>query len=91
MILTSGGIGGNHNLVRHYWPTEHPGPAPEFMVSGVPAPRGRANANSPPSETGTRLINPDRMWHYTEGPAQLESHLGQPRHPGAAGAEQSVA
>ncbi|MGY2894027.1 FAD-binding dehydrogenase [Deinococcus sp. UYEF24] len=66
VIVTSGGIGGNHELVRRHWPTERLGAAPAFMVSGVPAHvdgymRGVVEAS------GGRVINPDRMWHYTEG------------------------
>ncbi len=35
VIITSGGLGGNHDLVRENWP-ERLGPAPERMLSGVP-------------------------------------------------------
>ena len=66
VILTSGGIGGNHDLVRRYWPTQRLGPAPAFMVSGVPAHVDGAMQASA-VRSGARLINPDRMWHYTEG------------------------
>jgi len=66
VIVTSGGIGGNHDLVRKNWPVDRLGPAPEFMVSGVPQHvdgymQGVATA------AGAHLINHDRMWHYTEG------------------------
>ncbi|MDX3105587.1 FAD-binding dehydrogenase [Nonomuraea angiospora] len=65
VIITSGGIGGNHDLVRRYWP-ERMGSAPESMVTGVPAyVDGRMLDIS--SEAGVRLVNRDRMWHYTEG------------------------
>jgi predicted oxidoreductase len=65
VIVTSGGIGGNHELVRANWP-ERLGTPPERMVSGVPAHvdgwmLGIAEG------AGARLINGDRMWHYTEG------------------------
>ncbi|KAA0931374.1 MULTISPECIES: FAD-binding dehydrogenase [Streptomyces] len=65
VIVTSGGIGGNHDLVRANWP-ERLGSPPENMISGVPAHvdgemLGIAEA------TGAHLINRDRMWHYTEG------------------------
>ena len=36
MIVTSGGIGGNQELVRASWP-ERLGAAPTHMLSGVPA------------------------------------------------------
>ncbi|MGJ5829266.1 FAD-binding dehydrogenase [Streptomyces ossamyceticus] len=65
VIVTSGGIGGNHDLVRANWP-ERLGNPPEKMISGVPAHvDGRMLAIA--EETGARLINRDRMWHYTEG------------------------
>ncbi|MFF7884977.1 FAD-binding dehydrogenase [Streptomyces sp. NPDC020794] len=65
VIVTSGGIGGNHDLVRANWP-ERLGTAPEKMVAGVPAHvDGKMLAIA--EETGAHLINRDRMWHYTEG------------------------
>src|SRR5512132_2763931 len=36
VVVTSGGIGGNHELVRRNWPVERLGPVPSFMLSGVP-------------------------------------------------------
>jgi len=66
VIVTSGGIGGNHDLVRRYWPTERLGPAPGKMVAGVPHHvDGRMIAIA--QEAGAAVINADRMWHYTEG------------------------
>ncbi|TMR25184.1 FAD-binding dehydrogenase [Nonomuraea turkmeniaca] len=65
VIVTSGGIGGDHDLVRRYWP-ERLGPAPESMLTGVPAHvDGRMLEIS--AQAGARLVNRDRMWHYTEG------------------------
>ena len=65
MIVTSGGIGGNHELVRANWP-ERLGTAPKRMLSGVPAHvDGRMLGIA--QEAGATVINPDRMWHYTEG------------------------
>ena len=64
-IVTSGGIGGNHDLVREYWPSSM-GAAPQHMLSGVPAHvDGRMLAIS--KTAGANLINGDRMWHYVEG------------------------
>ncbi|MFI2298677.1 FAD-binding dehydrogenase [Actinacidiphila glaucinigra] len=65
VIVTSGGIGGNHDLVREAWP-ERLGTPPRKLLSGVPAHvdglmLGVAEA------AGAHLINGDRMWHYTEG------------------------
>jgi hypothetical protein len=65
VIVASGGIGGNHDLVRQNWP-ERLGPPPKFMISGVPAHvDGRMIGIT--EATGARLINRDRMWHYVEG------------------------
>ncbi|NGO13610.1 FAD-binding dehydrogenase [Streptomyces sp. HC44] len=65
VIVTSGGIGGNHELVRANWP-ERLGTPPERMISGVPAHvDGKMLAIA--EDAGAHLINRDRMWHYTEG------------------------
>ncbi|MEV0254938.1 FAD-binding dehydrogenase [Streptomyces sp. NPDC050732] len=65
VIVTSGGIGGNHDLVRANWP-ERLGTPPRKMISGVPAHvDGRMLGIT--EDAGARLINRDRMWHYTEG------------------------
>ena len=64
-IVTSGGIGGNHELVRAHWPARL-GPAPAELLSGVPAHvDGRMLGIA--ESAGARLINGDRMWHYVEG------------------------
>ncbi len=65
VIVCSGGIGGNHDLVRKAWPARL-GEPPKTMVAGVPAHvDGRMVAIS--TDAGASLINPDRMWHYVEG------------------------
>ncbi|MDT9592016.1 FAD-binding dehydrogenase [Nocardioides zeae] len=65
VLVTSGGIGGNHDLVRKAWPARLGAP-PERMVSGVPAHvDGRMIAIT--EAAGGAVINPDRMWHYVEG------------------------
>jgi uncharacterized protein len=65
VVVTSGGIGGDHDLVRKSWP-ERLGTPPQHMVSGVPAHvDGRLLAIT--QAAGGRSINSDRMWHYTEG------------------------
>ena len=65
VIVASGGIGGNHDLVRQNWP-KRLGTPPKFMVSGVPAHvDGRMIGIT--EAAGARLINRDRMWHYVEG------------------------
>ncbi len=65
VIATTGGIGGNHDIVRENWP-ERLGEPPRRMLSGVPAHvdgrmLGIARA------AGANEINSDRMWHYVEG------------------------
>jgi uncharacterized protein len=65
VIVTSGGIGGNHDLVRQAWPARL-GTPPKTMLSGVPAHvDGRMLGIT--AAAGGNLINGDRMWHYTEG------------------------
>jgi predicted oxidoreductase len=65
VIVASGGIGGNHDLVRQNWPSRL-GKPPENMISGVPEHvDGRMIGIT--EIAGARLINRDRMWHYVEG------------------------
>ncbi len=65
VIVTSGGIGGNHDLVRANWP-KRMGRVPEQLLAGVPAHvDGRMIGIT--EKAGARVINRDRMWHYTEG------------------------
>ena len=65
VLVTSGGIGGNHELVRRHWPARL-GRPPKRMISGVPEHvDGRMLAIT--GRAGGRLVNRDRMWHYTEG------------------------
>jgi hypothetical protein len=65
VIVTSGGIGANHDLIRAAWP-ERLGAPPAHLVTGVPAHvDGRMLAIT--QQAGGQVINPDRMWHYVEG------------------------
>jgi predicted oxidoreductase len=65
VIVTSGGIGANHDLVRANWPARL-GTPPKNMITGVPAHvDGRMLGIT--QAAGGRIVNPDRMWHYTEG------------------------
>jgi predicted oxidoreductase len=65
VIVTTGGIGANHEMVRRFWP-DRLGSPPATMVTGVPAyVDGRMLDIS--ADAGVRLVNRDRMWHYTEG------------------------
>ena len=65
VIVTSGGIGGNHDLVRQNWP-KRLGPAPNHLISGVPN-HVDGRMLEVITQSGGHLINPDRMWHYPEG------------------------
>ncbi|EHK58470.1 FAD-binding dehydrogenase [Allomesorhizobium alhagi] len=66
VIVTSGGIGGDFDLVRKNWPADRMGPPPKSMVAGVPHHvDGRMVAIT--QAAGGAVINADRMWHYTEG------------------------
>jgi len=65
VIVTSGGIGANHDLVRESWP-ERLGTPPAKMLTGVPAyVDGRMLSIS--ETAGANIVNRDRMWHYVEG------------------------
>ncbi|TIR73360.1 MAG: FAD-binding dehydrogenase [Mesorhizobium sp.] len=65
VIVASGGIGGNHELVRTNWP-QRLGAPPKRMITGVPDHvDGRMLAIA--EAAGGRVINRDRMWHYVEG------------------------
>ncbi|HWJ08797.1 MAG TPA: FAD-binding dehydrogenase [Nocardioides sp.] len=66
VIVTSGGIGHNFELMRANWPTDRVGPAPEHMIAGVPAHvDGRMLGIT--AAAGASLVNKDRMWAYVEG------------------------
>ena len=65
VVVASGGIGANFDMVRRNWP-ERLGPPPEHLISGVPRHvDGRMLGIA--EEAGARIINRDRMWHYVEG------------------------
>ncbi|WP_460795624.1 FAD-binding dehydrogenase [Microbacterium sp. GXF0217] len=69
-VVASGGIGGNHELVRAAWPSRL-GNAPDHMLSGVPA-YVDGSMQSVSAAAGAHLINGDRMWHYVEGIANWD-------------------
>ncbi|PST18858.1 FAD-binding dehydrogenase [Mesorhizobium plurifarium] len=66
VIVTSGGIGGNHELVRRNWPRKRLGHPPAAMISGVPHHVDGRMLEIAARARGS-VINADRMWHYTEG------------------------
>ena len=66
VIVSSGGIGGNFDLVKKNWPTKRLGKAPQNMVAGVPH-HVDGKMIGIAKKAGANAINEDRMWHYTEG------------------------
>ncbi|WP_344343861.1 FAD-binding dehydrogenase, partial [Kitasatospora putterlickiae] len=70
VLIASGGIGGNHDLVRAAWPARL-GRPPERLLSGVPA-HVDGLMLGVAAEAGADLINGDRMWHYPEGIASRD-------------------
>ncbi|RTH20932.1 FAD-binding dehydrogenase [Thermus scotoductus] len=69
VVLATGGIGGNLDLVRRFWP-ERMGKPPERMLSGVPD-HVDGSGLFLAERAGARLLHLDRMWHYPEG---VENH-----------------
>ena len=66
VLVSSGGIGHNHELIREIWPTERLGAAPKHLISGVPAHvDGRMLGIT--EAAGGNVVNRDRLWAYTEG------------------------
>jgi predicted oxidoreductase len=65
VIVTSGGIGGNHELVRRNWP-KRLGEPPKRLITGVPDHVDGRMLEVVAASNG-HLINSDRMWHYPEG------------------------
>ncbi|GAB2982794.1 FAD-binding dehydrogenase [Saccharothrix stipae] len=65
VVVTSGGIGANHDMVRRNWPARL-GTPPEHMLSGVPD-HVDGEMLKVVQDTGGEIINEDRMWHYPEG------------------------
>ena len=66
IIVTSGGIGGNFDMVRRNWPEQRLGKPPQSFISGVPA-HVDGHMIDITERAGAQLINTDRMWHYVEG------------------------
>ncbi|WP_281826112.1 FAD-binding dehydrogenase [Jannaschia rubra] len=71
VVVASGGIGGNFDMVRRNWPRDRLGDPPASMLSGVPAHvDGRMIDTA--AAAGAEVVNADRMWHYTEGVANYD-------------------
>ncbi|CUH63163.1 KsdD-like steroid dehydrogenase [Thalassovita autumnalis] len=71
VVITSGGIGGNHDQVRQNWPVDRLGQPPQRMVAGVPD-YVDGKMQQIAKSAGASAINEDRMWHYTEGLANWD-------------------
>ena len=65
VVLATGGIGANHAQIRRNWPARL-GTPPQHMITGVPA-HVDGRMLDIAEAAGVRLVNKDRMWHYTEG------------------------
>ncbi|WP_197358475.1 FAD-binding dehydrogenase, partial [Streptomyces clavuligerus] len=65
VVIASGGIGGNQELVRAHWP-ERLGTPPRRLLHGVPA-HVDGLMLGVAERVGASRVNSDRMWHYTEG------------------------
>jgi len=65
VVLASGGITGNIDLVKKHWPQEF-GTAPLHILNGA-HPEGDGLMHSKSSELGADITNLDRMWHYAAG------------------------
>ncbi|HEX6350384.1 MAG TPA: FAD-binding dehydrogenase [Candidatus Dormibacteraeota bacterium] len=65
VLVTSGGIGANHELVRRNWPARL-GTPPARMLAGVPD-HVDGRMLELVAEAGGAVVNADRMWNYPEG------------------------
>lgn len=65
VVIASGGIGGDHEQIRTWWPPRL-GTPPSTMITGVPQ-HVDGRMLDIAADAGVRLVNRDRMWHYTEG------------------------
>lgn len=71
VIVATGGIGADHDLVRSLWPSRL-GTPPGTMLSGIPA-HVDGSGLRVAERAGAAWVNRDRMWHYTEGIANHSS------------------
>ncbi len=76
VIVASGGIGGDQDLVRRYWPARL-GTPPARMLSGVPD-HVDGKMIEVARVAGARAASLDRMWNYPEGVTNFASIW--PRH-----------
>ncbi len=65
VVVATGGIGGNHELVRRWWPATL-GAAPADMLQGVPD-HVDGSGLLFAQDCGAHVTNIGRMWNYPEG------------------------
>ncbi|WP_456788568.1 FAD-binding dehydrogenase [Cellulomonas sp. P5_C5] len=65
VVIATGGIGANHDLVRSTWPASS-GRLPARMLSGVPD-HVDGSGIAAAKASGAAVVHEDRMWHYPEG------------------------
>jgi uncharacterized protein len=65
VVVATGGIGANHDLVRATWPADA-GRLPARMLSGVPD-HVDGSGILAARTAGAAVVHEDRMWHYPEG------------------------
>ncbi|MET0789678.1 MAG: FAD-binding dehydrogenase [Cellulomonas sp.] len=65
VVVATGGIGANHDLVRGTWPASA-GRLPQRMLSGVPD-HVDGSGIAAAKASGAAVVHEDRMWHYPEG------------------------
>lgn len=65
VVVATGGIGANHELVRTLWPAAA-GRLPADLLSGVPDSTDGTGIDRA-AAAGADVVHTDRMWHYPEG------------------------
>ncbi|EPG74906.1 FAD binding domain protein [Leptospira fainei serovar Hurstbridge str. BUT 6] len=65
IIIASGGIAGNLNEVRKYWPKDM-GKAPDVLLNGS-HPFALGDLHSASRKIGARITHLDKMWNYAAG------------------------
>lgn len=65
VVVASGGIGANHDMVRSLWPAAA-GSLPQDLLAGVPDGTDGTGIDRA-AAVGADVVHTDRMWHYPEG------------------------
>lgn len=66
VLVSTGGVGGNPELVRRFWPRDRLGEPPEDMLQGVPD-HVDGSGLLLAQDAGANVTNIQRMWNYPEG------------------------